>query len=137
MPVKIYVAAPYSQKDEASAIADSLEFMGCSIVSRWHKPNTIQPNLIFASQEDIDDIKECEILILLDWSQSQGKHFETGYAYQLGKKIIWWHEDKLISPVILASRPKDYEFPIFSYLPEIANIYSWDSLFEALGESNV
>jgi len=120
MPAKIYIAAPWNQKAQANDIGDKLEYIGFAITSDWHKPGIFYPVQI-AAAKDLEAIDICEILLLLDIEPSQGKHFETGYAYHQGKQVFWWHWDPS-------------SFPVFMHLPKICNIYSWDELVERLSQ---
>jgi hypothetical protein len=100
---KIYIAARFSRRHEAHALAKLLQKEGHTITSRWVLPDT--DHVIPAGQseqaadqerrrfamEDCDDVRACDWMISLmqeprDNSRG-GRHIEFGMALGLGKRL--------------------------------------------------
>lgn len=100
--MKIYLAAQYSWRDKLKEYARILERKNIEVVSAWLKETkdvkeelTTYTNAYAKdhAQMDLDDIQEADILVLFtisptDVSKRGARHFEAGYAYALGKKVI-------------------------------------------------
>lgn len=83
--MKLYLAAPWAQKDTAREIARYLEAQDFTIVSRWlreHKNSNLHEELQVEAVNDLADIEACEALVLLNLEKSEGKATELGYAYK-------------------------------------------------------
>lgn len=91
----IYLAASWNVRMTAGAIRDQFQAAGVTVRSRWLdvKFAASLPENEVARQEarnDVEDIRAADALVLLaDFpSSSGGMHFETGYAYALGKPVF-------------------------------------------------
>lgn len=89
--MKVYIAAPYEQRDQAVAIMRYLESQDFTITSRWLREQ--QAETAEAAAHDLLDIDEADVLLLVNhaaWSDrgTGGRHVETGYALALGKRIV-------------------------------------------------
>jgi len=100
----IYLAARFSRRHEANALANELKDRGHSITSRWVLPHldNVEPigpsaqaadeaRALFA-QEDIDDILACDTVVsLMEEPRSNGRggrHVEFGIGLGLGKRLV-------------------------------------------------
>lgn len=115
----IYIAARFSKRPIANALANCLQQRGMTITSRWVKPETnhILPTGLFQQAsdserqrfalEDISDLRNCDTIISLQEEPRNngrgGRHIEFGYAIALYKKLI-------------VIGPKE---TVFHHLPEI------------------
>lgn len=89
--MKIYVAAPWSCKEQAQAAAAFLEAQGHQVVSRWmNEHGDAQTHEQFQKEAyaDEEDVYDCEVLILLNLEPSRGKETELGMARAWGKYLI-------------------------------------------------
>lgn len=101
--MNIYIAARFSRRPEANALAHRLMNQGHTITSRWVRPDCdhVMPTGLSAqaadaererfATEDIADVDACNMLISLQEEPRNnsrgGRHVEFGYALGLGKKI--------------------------------------------------
>lgn len=100
--MKVYLAARFSRKDEMRMLAQSLALQGVTVTSRWLKetvPATAELSDLTpyyareVSFDDIEDIRECDSFVLFTESPDEafkrgGRHWETGFAYGIGKPVI-------------------------------------------------
>lgn len=102
--MKIYIAARFSRRPEANALAQKLKALGCQITSRWVLPDTdhVMPTGLSAQAadkererfalEDFEDVRECHMLISLQEEPRNnsrgGRHVEFGMALGLGKAMV-------------------------------------------------
>lgn len=96
--MKLYVAAPWVRK--ADAIEQSQAFIeaGHEVISRWfhHEGPAGDPTGALMDPdeirrqvaEDIEDVRRCDVLVVLNLQKSEGKAVETGLAIAAGKPII-------------------------------------------------
>lgn len=101
--MRIYIAARFSRRPEANALANALQALGHTISSRWVKPDSdhVVPTGMSEqaadderkrfADEDIQDVEDCDWMISLmqeprDNSRG-GRHIEFGYALGLGKRL--------------------------------------------------
>lgn len=93
---RIYIAAPFELHAAAQELGMWLEEHGHEITSGWHtRPADEgsldeQPGL---AESDLADISAAEVIVLINlpgwrYKGTGGRHFETGYAFALGKRII-------------------------------------------------
>lgn len=105
--MKIYLAGRYDTRLELANIAATLANYNHTITSRWlsGEHDDIEPRL--AAKLDLEDIDSAEGIILLnrdeDRTITNGRHFEFGYAYAKGKRMV-----------ILGTRSG-----VFHFLPQI------------------
>lgn len=94
--IKIYIAAPWKNKEEAKAAKKICEDAGLEVTSRWielhgDKEKDDPTNIKYFEEEathDVQDVYRCDILILLNIQKSEGKAAETGMAMAWGKPVI-------------------------------------------------
>lgn len=94
--MNIYIAAPYSCREDAELLAQRLRTASLNIISTWHLPTNQAPTalitdeqtacrLYHAAQDNIRQLKQADALILIEYSQSgAGCYWETGYAHRMG-----------------------------------------------------
>lgn len=99
----VYIAARFSRRHEANALARALMGRGYSITSRWVLPEAdhVLPTGISAqaadaerrrfAMEDVEDVLACDWCIsLMEEPRSNtrgGRHIEFGIALGLGKRL--------------------------------------------------
>ena len=82
----MYVAGPYTRREECISVMHWLESQGHHVTSRWLREE-MQINHA-AAQTDLDDVAAADVLLLLNLEKSEGKSVELGYALALGKQIV-------------------------------------------------
>jgi nucleoside 2-deoxyribosyltransferase len=125
MSIKIYIAAPFVKQHEAREKANELISMGFTVTSRWVDEDVLAAagaNHEYYAQcanIDIEDINAAQYFLLLadHDSRTGGKHFETGYAYATGKKLM-----------IVGRREN-----VFHYLPQLVFAQTWEEAKSRLG----
>lgn len=101
--MKIYIAARFSKRPEANALAQKLKAMGHAITSRWVKPDSdhVAPSGLSRQAadaerqrfavEDIEDLDDCNWCIsLMEEPRNNsrgGRHVEFGYALARNVRI--------------------------------------------------
>jgi nucleoside 2-deoxyribosyltransferase len=110
--MKIYLAADIKLQAKCKAIRKELADIGIEVNSRWLDEDLENPTypMLDCANRDIQDITETDHFVLYNPLSHQkqgtgGRHFETGYAYHLGKPIL-----------CVAEQPES----IFHLLPGIA-----------------
>lgn len=115
--MKAYIAASWSAKEIVKTATELLTDLGVTCTNRWqdHKESDSQSEQAFA---DIDDISRADSLVVLtQWPSTQGGfHWETGYAYARGKRII-----------VVGKRGT-----IFHYLPSVVHYSTFDLFIDAV-----
>jgi hypothetical protein len=136
--MKIYVAASYPRKEDAKLVAEELKRAGhILIAARWlyedegydsdlNRDETEEQKcerLAGAAVRDIEDVKECDVLVCLTDGENQlthgGRHSEFGMALLLGKKAI------LVGPLE----------QVFHYHPAVIHYDTVEKMLEAMWES--
>lgn len=108
--MNIYLAAGFGRRLEMKALAARLrQALDCCIVSSWldcdsDDDGTKAPEAIgqtsASADSDLEDVRKAQVLVCVAepgraFSRG-GRHFETGFAYALGKSIIILGERELI-----------------------------------------
>lgn len=117
--MRIYIAAPWVRRREARLASEIVEAAGHQVVSRWltvHGGNDDPAVLAREAQNDIDDVRAVEALILLNYQKSEGKAVETGIALALAM------------PIIVVGKPTN----IFHHLPDVVLVDTLDEALEFL-----
>lgn len=107
-PRRIYIAARFSRRPEANALAQELKAQGHEITSRWVKPETDHVLPTGLSQqasdaersrfagEDYDDVNAAEWTIsLMEEPRSNGR---GGRHVEFGMALAWGHKLTIIGP---------------------------------------
>ncbi len=100
----IYIAARFSKRPEANALAQRLKALGHTITSRWVKPDSdhVTPTGLSEqaadaerqrfAEEDLADVQDCDMLVaLMEEPRSNsrgGRHVEFGIAVGLDKALV-------------------------------------------------
>src|SRR3990167_3400801 len=93
-PLKVYVSAPWPDRDQATLAAHQLRAKGFEVTSRWltHDGDSqngmdIAPErLQAAALRDIEDVLNSHVMILLN-TQSRG-HETSGKAVEMGIALV-------------------------------------------------
>ena len=123
MELKVYVAAPFKYKGYAHDIARRIEKQGdirFVIQSRWHDLGVTTDDKALWETEahnDVSDVFDCDVMLVLNLEKSEGKAFEQGMAYTLGKPIIIWGEPTNVFHAL----PNHFRFA-----------HDWDSAWDLL-----
>lgn len=90
---KVYLAASYLRRAEIDEdIARLYRVEGFDVVSRWHHTHLGQTPSAIGAAEDLDDVDEADAVVVTTEEHgvynTGGRHFETGYAWAMGKQIV-------------------------------------------------
>jgi len=105
MSLKIYVAASFSRQAEMRLAAARLVNVGAEVTSRWlfenqgmKHGNARRKFMMRCALTDLEDIRSCDVFVRFTDDLSAitvpshlatgARHFETAYAYSLGKPVI-------------------------------------------------
>lgn len=88
--VKIYLAAPWADKQYARLIGNMFEKEGIHITEKWweHPETDDIPELIRQAVVDWDSVVESDAFVLLNTAKSEGKATEMGMALQAGLPVF-------------------------------------------------
>jgi nucleoside 2-deoxyribosyltransferase len=121
--LKVYVAGPYSWRDRIKEFILELEVIGIESTASWiyeeaSPAATLDQFSDIQNQKtaliDVQDIQRADVIVVftidpLGPSMPRGgRHWETGYAYALGKEVV------LVGP----------KENIFSFLPDVIQFSS-------------
>jgi nucleoside 2-deoxyribosyltransferase len=134
--VKIYLAAPYSRKDDMNVYAQELRDAGFTVTSRWldenHPPSVQMTDLTpkehrqFA-RRDIHDVQSADAMVFFtDPTKTilrAGRHVEFGII--LGLNCI---SDKVRSILVVGLEHEN----LFHYSPYVYHYPTWDAARQAL-----
>ena len=128
--MKIYLAAPYSRKDEINKYAAELRAGRIEVTSSWldepHKPTTQMHELTHEEHQqyavqDVKDVQAANILVFFtDPTKAiirAGRHVEFGIAVQRG------------IPIYVVGEEREN---IFHHLPKVVHFKQWDKLRDLL-----
>lgn len=90
---KIYLCGKFSKRFGFKLIRNFLHGIGCNVVSSWIDQEDggadYPTHRKKIAERDIEDVRRCDIMIVdSEPSTKGGMHFEAGFAYALGKKIV-------------------------------------------------
>lgn len=115
LSTKIYIAAPWVDREKMEEIATLFEGNGCTITHRWWNVENIPevertPSLMKKQAEmDLNGVLEADAVVLINSVKSEGKAVEQGIA--LAKRI----------PIIAVGKRGEHSKNVFHYLP----LYHW------------
>jgi len=90
--MRIYVAAPWINKSEARAAAETLEKKGHTITEKWWEHPEVdgylrancndndREELAYQAAQDVTGVLSADAFVLLNLGKSEGKSVETGIA---------------------------------------------------------
>jgi len=83
--MKVFISA--SKRETAAALASHVELMGYEIVSSWINEGSglIDDDEVRRAFADIDD---CDVYIVINDLNTNGKYIEFGYAYAKQKGLV-------------------------------------------------
>ena len=90
--VKVYIAAPYPEREAAQAVMRDLENqIGFEVTSTWLREMDELADAY--ARLDLADVGRADVLVALNpsaWTNTGtgGRHVEFGYALALGKRIV-------------------------------------------------
>lgn len=84
---RIYLAAPWAQRHAAQIARTQLEAAGHTVPCRWLDVADGADSVLEA-QHDVEDLRACEVLVVLNLAMSEGKACETGMALALCMPVI-------------------------------------------------
>lgn len=113
--MKIYLAAPWIDKDKMAEVSKPFEDAGHKITWHWWQvpgapeDGTRNAYLTQEAENDADGVFRADVLVLLNTARSEGKAVEQGLA------IAW------SKPIIAVGKRGEHSLNVFHYLPE----YKW------------
>jgi nucleoside 2-deoxyribosyltransferase len=121
--MKVYLAAPYSRKEQMNVYAADLRASGITVTSSWldepHKPGIEEQEITYEQQrnyaiQDVEDVQAADILVFFtDPTKTlvrAGRHVEFGIAVH--RRI----------PIYVVGEEMEN---IFHYLPNVTHFFSW------------
>ena len=124
--MKVYLASPYSMKDEMIRRRDELAKHGIEVTSTWltedHPPSTQMAELTpsqhqFYAERDVDDVINADVFVLTGANiPRQGHNVEFGMAL-----II----NKLVRPMPILAVGSEY-LNIFHHMSGVTHVSDWD-----------
>lgn len=135
--MKVYIAAPYSRKEEMNVYAAKLRELGIEVTSRWlnepHKSSIQMPDLTHEqhleyAMQDVNDIMDSDAMVFFtDPTKTilrAGRHVEFGMVLALNHMLT---EDPL--PIFVVG----LEFEnIFHHMPNVSHFQEWDLALDAV-----
>lgn len=94
--MKLYIAAPFATRIATRKMAERIRAIGIEVTSRWLDEDESLPytdeRQSQCAADDIEDIRSADEFLLVSSTPSStgGKHFETGYAWAIGKPVTIW-----------------------------------------------
>src|SRR3990167_7650252 len=88
---KVYLAAPFIQKDNMPEIAQELEVRGHEVTHAWWKVDETHINNVKkmeCAKADMFGVMNADVVVLINSKKSEGKAVEQGIAIGLGIPII-------------------------------------------------
>jgi len=93
--MKVYVATKFEEATLAKRTMEALEVDGHSITHDWTGENSsgkegeeLRKYLLKCALADLNGVKDCDVLILLNHPHGKGMFTELGMALAFGKKVI-------------------------------------------------
>lgn len=139
--MNIYIAAPYSCREDAELLAQSMRAAGLNVISTWHHPVNQAPSalntdeqtacrLYHAAQENVRQLNVADALVQIEYSQSgAGCYWETGYAYRMGIPIHVIQPQRCIYNLLAAQTwTRDEVDAMIRFLVQVSAAYSLESL---------
>lgn len=127
--LKVYLAAPYSQKEQIKTYAEELRSVGIEVTSSWldepHKPTTGPDDLTYEDNQryavrDVQDVVAAEVLVFFTDPTKTivrgGRHVEFGIAIGVGLY-------RALPIFVVGGREN-----IFHYLPQVHHFDTWSDM---------
>ena len=90
MKMKVYIAAPWVNREDAAKVEARLIEEGFEPTARWIKNHGDESgyNLKEEAQHDVEDLYKSDAILVLNLAKSEGKATEQGMAFIMGMPII-------------------------------------------------
>jgi len=91
---KVYIAAPFTRREEARQLRDALVNLGLTVTSSWLDTTTENydaPLEVLQNEAwyDKEDIEAADYVVVLVYpGEGCGMHFEAGYAHHAGIHLV-------------------------------------------------
>ena len=123
--MKVYVSAPWADRQAVFPVVDHLEKAGYVVTSKWHLQEDIDDEQYLEenAESDLEELLEADVLLVLNTRLSEGKAFEAGYFYNSDSPII-----------VVGARSKEN---IFYYCPKIAVVPTLEDALDRLANLSV
>lgn len=136
--LKVYLAASFSRQAEMRLIAARLVEVGVEITSRWlfesqgmKHGNARRKFMMRCALTDLEDVRVADILVRFTDDLTSitvpshlatgARHFETGFAYALGK------------PIIIVGGQQN----VFDFLSNVTHVKNEDELIQFLNPEEI
>jgi nucleoside 2-deoxyribosyltransferase len=91
--MRVYLAAPYADRERMETIARRLQSKGIEITARWVFGNEEGLTRPAIADMDLADVDACDTLVSFTFprgtpSTGGGRHVEFGYALARGKTLV-------------------------------------------------
>ena len=92
--MKLYLAAPWVDRDKMEAIAQRFEAHGHKITCKWWATEEVLEGLgangalKIQAMNDKTGVENCDLLVVFNTSKSEGKAVEQGLAIAMNKPIL-------------------------------------------------
>jgi nucleoside 2-deoxyribosyltransferase len=89
--MKVYVAAPWENRESANEWASTLEAQGFEITRKWWEHEAGDEEFDVLREQavaDLDAVADADAVLVLQISRSEGKAAETGAAIAFGIPVI-------------------------------------------------
>lgn len=124
--MKIYIAAPWKHRGQVPGIAAKIEAAGHTITWRWwtienvpESERTVE-NLRHQAINDVQGVKDADLVLLINSERSEGKSLEQGIAVADNK------------PIIAVGTRGEFSQNVFHYLTNYRWVTSVDEALEIL-----
>lgn len=129
-PLRVYIAAPWVEKEAAKTVARVFEAAGFDVTSRWHdkhhqdsEPGTEsyltapkdEALLQKEASDDLEDILKSQGMVVLQYAKSEGKAFEQGF-------ILAASQFTGMNNKIIVVTPDGTRGNVFQYLKDIYTV---------------
>ena len=89
--MKVYIAAPWIERDWIRVFAQQFDDRGITITHRWWDVEgdfADHPRMQLCAKCDVQGVRNADVLVLYDAHKSEGKAVEQGIAIALNKPIV-------------------------------------------------
>jgi hypothetical protein len=93
--MKVYVATKFEQATYAKKTMEALESAGHTITHDWTGENSdgmeddvLKQYLVRCANSDLNGVKDCDVLLLLNHQHGKGMFTELGMAIAFDKKVV-------------------------------------------------
>ena len=126
--MRIYLAAPWVDRDLATAAAKKIEAVGHTITHPWwqyegeNQQAESEAFLIACAKNDVIGVETADVVIVINTNKSEGKAVEQGIAIA--------HE----KPIICITPGEKPTYNIFHHLSNYRHVKSLEEALDSLGQ---